>query len=656
MTRIFSLIALFTCSFLGVYAQEVILNYDWEDSPSIHELTEEEAKESEVYIKLSIATEIFYSDNNSAIEYYMRHVIIHVNDADAVDKHNKVYMPGSFADPNLYTIIEKARVIKPDGKTIELDQNDILEETNEEEDQSYRYFALEGVEVGDEIEYFYIYPRSPSLYGNIYRMQSDVFKREATLTIVTPANLENAFVSLNGFPEMTADSTYDINYYSATAKNLAALSEDESFAAYNASRAGVAYYLYKNHYNGKTFDFYSTMSNFLGRTFAEIDPKKSGVIKLIKSMDIGESWSDEDKIIYVENYIKKNFIYIKEGVEGLGDLKNVVKKKYGNDLGFTQLYGTIFNELGIDYEVVYTCDRNDLEFLEDFKCQLFVQEALFYFPDTKKYMAPVGLNTRYGFPPAQYTNTKGLFTRFMTIGGNMAGIGKVKYIDAVPAEETVDEFTITLDFDELPNTHSHFERNLTGYDALQYQTFYALLDGESQEEINDILVKYIDEDMEVKEVKVMNTKDSDFGKKPLRVEADFVSEIFVTKAGNNYLVNVGKMIGPQSNLYQEGERQMAVSNHFNRAYKRTLVINVPEGYELANLENLEVDITFDKDGEKDMGFTAEYTLEGNVLTVYVEEYYNTIDYPISEYENFETQINAAADFNKVAILLKKKGS
>ncbi len=653
MRNILILLIGLTSFSLNLKAQETLLNYDWENNPTVHELTEEEKTYSEVYIKYHAAAETFFSDEGNAYEYYLRHSLIHLNDADAVDDNNKVYMPGTFADPDIFHIVEKARVIKQDGSVLELNVDDILEEVNEEEGVKYRYFALEGIEIGDEVEYFYIYPRAPKLYGTALWMQSSNYKREATVTIITPSNLENKFLSLNGFPEMVQDSSYDENYFSATATNLPGLDEDESFASYNASRAGITYYLYKNHYNNKTFDFYSRMSSALADIFDEINPKKSKLLKVIKGMDLDENLSDEEKIIFVENYYKKNFVYIEEGMAELSDLATLTKKKYGNEIAFLQLFGATFDELDIKYEVVYTCDRSDYEFMEDFKSQLYVQELLFYFPETDKYLAPVGINTRYGFPPGNLTNNKGLFTRFINIGGNKAGVGKVKFIEPVPAEETMDRFTITLDINDFENTKSTLNRELTGYDALTYQVLLDLMDEENRTEMEESLVKYIDEDMELGEMEVKNASGDDFGKKPLQVIADFSSKQFIKKAGKNYLINVGLMIGPQAELYQENTRQMDVSQQFNRGYHRTIIITIPEGYEVANLENLNMDVRTEKDGKKDMGFVSSYDLDGNTLTVTVEEYYNTIDYPIEEYPTFEKQINAAADFNKVAILLKK---
>jgi hypothetical protein len=55
-----------------------------------------------------------------------------------------------------------------------------------------------------------------------------------------------------------------------------------------------------------------------------------------------------------------------------------------------------------------------------------------------------------------------------------------------------------------------------------------------------------------------------------------------------------------------------------------------------------------------MGFISTYELEKNQLIVMCKEYYNRVNYTVDEYSKFEKVINAAADFNKVAIVLKKK--
>jgi len=55
-----------------------------------------------------------------------------------------------------------------------------------------------------------------------------------------------------------------------------------------------------------------------------------------------------------------------------------------------------------------------------------------------------------------------------------------------------------------------------------------------------------------------------------------------------------------------------------------------------------------------MGFTSTYKIEGNTLSISVREEYRLVQYPLSIYEQYKTIINAAADFNKIVLILEKK--
>ncbi|MCB9261554.1 MAG: DUF3857 domain-containing protein [Flavobacteriales bacterium] len=641
---------------LATFAQaskSFLLNYEWKSKPAMHELTENEKKESTVYILHKAVCEILYQSDGSAIEYYMEHVVMHLNDADAVDENNKVFLSLRFEDADKYTIVEKARVIKANGKVKNLDASDILEEEDEETGVKTRYFALEGIEVGDEIEYYYIYPRNPRLNGVVQRIQSSNFKREATIIIISPSNLEMSFKSLNGFPEMTQNEDYDENFYSATDTNVVGLKE-EKYASYQSNRKGVIHYLHKNTYNHTTIDWYSKFPEIVNSLIVGTDYKKSGLKKLVKTMMIDQTKSEEDQILQVENYIKREFRYIEIGNSVLSDVKQVMKNKLVNQTGLLKMYAVIFDQLGIEYEVVYTTNRRELEFDADFECYAYLNELLFYFPASKKYMSPVGINNRVGFPPAIYTANYGLFTKFSKLGGQRVATGKVKYIDPVDGRNTSDEMTITLSMKNLPETKAHIVRSFTGYNALDMQCIYEYMDDDEQKEMREAYIKTIDEDMNLDDVTIQNCTVADIGKE-LTVEADFTSEVFIQKAGENYLINVGKLIGPQAELYQENDRQLPVSNVHNHQYVRHLVVEIPEGYEVANLDDLAMNIRYEKDdGHKDMGFVSTYKLEGSKLLIEINEYYYSINYTVEEYPKFEKVINAAADFNKVAVLLKKK--
>jgi hypothetical protein len=59
------------------------------------------------------------------------------------------------------------------------------------------------------------------------------------------------------------------------------------------------------------------------------------------------------------------------------------------------------------------------------------------------------------------------------------------------------------------------------------------------------------------------------------------------------------------------------------------------------------------DGKRELSFTCTATQEGNVLKVRIEEYYRRCQVPLEQYEGYRTVVNAAADFNKIALVLVK---
>ncbi len=140
---------------------------------------------------------------------------------------------------------------------------------------------------------------------------------------------------------------------------------------------------------------------------------------------------------------------------------------------------------------------------------------------------------------------------------------------------------------------------------------------------------------------------------PFKIEGNVAVEGLIEKAGPRYLFKIGLIIGPQMEMYQEKKRKFPAENTYNHSYKRTITFNIPAGYKIANLKDLNMDVVAKKGTERTMEFTSSYTLSGNQLIVKVNEFYNQISIPLSEFEAFRSVINAAADFNKITLILKK---
>jgi hypothetical protein len=656
MNKLFLGIVLLALSLRTSGQKSLLLNYDWEKNPKPTELREDERKYPAVVVKQRTMNEIFYLENGDPVEYYLGHFRKKILTDEALEKNNKIYLPEGKITTDKFTIIEKARIIKKDGKIINFNRESILEEVDEEKEATYRFFAFEGLELNDEIEYFYVYPTELRINGVYTRFQSDDYKRRVEFVNIMPNNLINSFKSYNGFPEVVLDSSYeDIRYSYANAENLLPL-KPEKFAVTKPYSAAVMYYMAKNTARSGSIDHYANVAKNWGKIINDIDFKKDGITALVKKMKLDNSLDQQKKIRFVEDYIKKTIQVLDiSNNDNLSTLKFITSKNVANERGITKLLAAVFSYLNIPFEIVFTTSRAETIFDPDFPSPYYLDKPLIYFPDIKSYLLPMGLNFRLGYIPSQFTENYGLFIRFVDIANIKSGIGKIKFIESTPTEKNLDILKVNFTFDKLPNSSKIvFERELHGMNANDVQTLYYLYNDETKKEVLVDQSKYFDKNFKTEKSIIENTNVEDFGNIPLKYRIEGTSAAFVEKAGNEFLFKIGELIGPQAEMYQEEERKLPVYRDENKIYRRIITINIPDGYEFDNLENLNMNLVFDHDNKKDIGFISSYKIEGNQLIVNCEEYYYKLTQPIEKYADFVKVINAAADFNKVTLVLKKK--
>ena len=140
--------------------------------------------------------------------------------------------------------------------------------------------------------------------------------------------------------------------------------------------------------------------------------------------------------------------------------------------------------------------------------------------------------------------------------------------------------------------------------------------------------------------------------KPFISKSVITSESLLEEAGDSYLFQIGKVIGTQSELYQETERVNPIEMTYPNQYDYTITVTIPEGYKVEGLESLQInEAYFDVNENKTAKFESDYILEDNKLIITIQEFYKTHEYDLHKYEEFRKVINAASDFNKAVILL-----
>lgn len=648
-TLFLSFFALFIAN-LSIAQSTYYADYEWKAKPETYTLTDSEKKEDEITLFEKRSIEFFITNDDRFIQIELIHTIKSVNTDAGIEENNKVYIDNGY---NSKVLKQQARVIKPDGSVTTLKEGDIKESKDENGDVEYRYFAMDGLEKGSIVEYLHYIESSAEYAGNVLVFQDEYSKRHIEADILAPRHLIFATKEINGMPKMIVDSSESkVSRLFASIDNVAGLT-NEDWSAYRANLMKVYYKLDQNMDNGRrNIISYTDLGKNIFSNFFELPDKASAKkIKAIVKKVNANGGDTETKMRFLEDYLKSEFNTLDIYFPMLSQFENIFKMKITNETGIGKLYIAACREMGVKVELALTSNREINPFLTDFEADNFLNEFLVYIPEIKKYFSPSKFS-RIGFVPYEYTYTNGLFIEEKLIDGKYFGVSKIKYINGTKSSESVDEINTELTFDEsMTSPTVKVERKLSGYKA-QYPQFYLdFVSGETKTEFKTEVLQYLDKNGKVIDTTYENATSSVGGVKPFIARGTITNGDFVETANNRILLKVGLLIGPQAEMYNKGERKLPVENAYTREYRRQIVVNIPEGKTIKNPEILNMNVASNMDGD-DTKFVSTYEIKGNQLIVTITEVYNRINYSVKDYPIYEKVMNAAADFNKLVLVIE----
>ena len=652
MKRILSAITLTMLTMAGVItAQDRDKKIMWEEKPDYISIVAGHESENAIGIFYDEKTEYMYNPDGDLEMVHTLHRRIRLATDDAVNGFNKL----SVSMSDVIEMIEtKARVIKPDGKTVEFNQENIREIVDGESRDNFRIFAIDGIEKGDDLEYLIIRRMKSANFGRaFYQFEFPVLK--ASFELISPKNLKYAAKGYNGFPQPVADTTADgRNRLFCSTENLTGLRSEEYFYQ-NPGRARVEFKLEYNLARGRgsILRWSDAAQRIYELIYSDVDQKS--VQKWLKSVGAGRGTSLE-KAAAIEDYIKNN-IHIDEGDSPeFNDLEFVRTRKVTDEQGVVRVYANLFRALGIKHEIVLTSERDHLKFDPDFQSWNYLRKYLIFLQDDRVYIDPANDLFRIGCVPGELTATWGLFISVVKIGDFESGVGKIKYIEPAPYSDNYDNMYIEISADPQTSvTRIKSSRGLKGLSGGYISLIYRNVDEEKKQELLKSVMESKATNPDYTTLTAADKTDIDFMRDAgFIILSDFSTASLLETAGDKLLLNFGEIIGPQVELYDQENKERSAESDFNRWYYRRLVFRVPEGYRIANPEASEMKITGNAGGETAFGFISSWTYSGDTYTVDIDEYYKRIFIEPSEFAGFRNVVNAAANFNKVVLILEKK--
>lgn len=651
---------LLSLSFLGLTLwtraqQPDIVHETWSGHPAIHSIDTPYNKESAVILLDTRRIEFVDSGNGKITKYRTVHRIIHVNDDKGIESFNKIYI--SYHDTS--DIIDmRARAILPDGSVREISKADI-KDYRKEDGQSYKIFAMEGLEKGSEVEFYYTIKYSSNFFGEEY-LQGTVPILDARVEILAPDSL---VFQLRGYNCTITVSDTTVGHIKTYATRLTGIPgvEKEKYAAYEVNLSRVEYRLSYNTANGSDHIRLNTWNVLAQHMHAVYETFSEKELNQVKDIIEPNGWQDlpddKQKIMAVENYLKKQFTTGDDiSDQHAASIEWMIKNRIASRLGMIRLYAAIFTKLGIDQQIVLTCDRSQKFIDKTFENWDNTDNFLFYFPATKKFLAPGLAYMRYPWINPQLAGGNGVFCQSTTIGTYTTAIAVIKPVPLEDFSESYTNLHATLRFNtRLDSLQLDFLETDGGYPILDARAAYAISDPEDRRTMLKEIARMATNSEKILSSSVENGKIEDCNdNKPFTLRECILTAGLLENAGKNILVKLGQVIGPQSELYQEKPRQFPVQLDYPHSLERFIDFIVPPGYTIKNPDDLTVRQEFKSAGVTTLGFVSTYKMDGDTVHIHILETYRNMNYPLSEYENFKKVINAAADFNKVTLVLMPK--
>ncbi|MCK5101302.1 MAG: hypothetical protein KAR17_00750, partial [Cyclobacteriaceae bacterium] len=370
-------------------------DYDWDYDPEFEIVQIAEKGQNAIVLKDLKVVEFFFDEEyNTLLQLYTVHLKVQVNTHEAVELYNTHYMP-----MNRVIGIEdlRARVITNDDIK-EIEEIDLKDFEGEDDYSSYKYFAIEGVEIGSQIEYIYTFKMLPQLEGSREFFQSDELKFNTEFHIYCEDKMFFDTKSYNGLQEMELDTLIEgKNHYFANILKIEPL-KPEPYAPYNNSLMRVEYKLdYIEPADGVELYTYDQLSNQLNQ-YLRSDITKKDIKSLKKlSKELGlDGLSEMEKVRKIEDFVKRKMTISEQSNDELTKLEIILEKLVANERGAIKLYVSMFDLNDVEYTYGLTSDRTKVTMDPDFESYSFLENYIFYFPGLDKYMAPTEILYRVG--------------------------------------------------------------------------------------------------------------------------------------------------------------------------------------------------------------------------------------------------------------------
>ncbi len=558
------------------------LFYSLEENPK--QILREESDHLYYYNKYLLTVEYQFDRNyGQFFQTKTFHYKVKLNSDAAIEEFNKVYI----SLKNVVDLIKlEARIIKPNSVT---DVSIIPEEfVGEDQTESYIYFPVGGLELGDELEVIQVVKMLPAFDGDQFSFQGEVPIYDFDFKFITPNDAQFNFLPQNGFPMPTFVDTILQRHVWDVHLDTIPIHKEEYFSAYSNEIMKLDLSIEKIQNQTSDYSPYAIFANQANEIFnQDISAKDEKALKLLlKKIGTNRAFSIKKNVKLIENYMKNDFLI------GYGQpnwsIAQMVEENKSDGTGGLKLYMRLFEQLNIDYEYGLTTNRFETNFQPEIESSFFLQNYFFYLPQVKAYFAPFEIESRLGYLNYQLAPNYGLFLTPISYPFKKTK-HEVREIKPTNANNNIDSLIIRINvLPDFVDAEITVERHVTGYDAGKYQAYYYLYGEQKKKESHSQLLNFFKDNSQFKMTEIQNTFPEDAYHKPLIIKGEMTSlyNPIIEQAEQKKIFKLGNIFGEYINIKElENKTNDFVFGHPFTSITE-VIVTFPEKVTISNQEKI----------------------------------------------------------------------
>ena len=583
------------------------------------------SEEVSVYDTRHFKTKINKINNPSENEI----IISKINNSEIVDVRSKIISEDTIVS---YGFSEMKKMIN-----------------DSESNENYDFYRIPNIKDGDIVEVMYTVKKEFNFNGN--KIIEESYPILSSKFILIENDFKSNIKIYNSNISSVKDTVFDGKKSKLVSfKNLNSTA-NEQYATPIANKIKISYQCYENKDDVSQIEYWENLVQNVSELFfpKTINQKAKEILKEIKYGYVKIPWNETKIANAIDEYIKINFTISDEDDPKLNDIEFILNNKISNDFSIIQVYTSLFKEANIEYEVAITCNRYFLKFDPELFDPNQLREFLIYLPNQEKYITPNRIEYRVSEAPEDLLGNYGIFID--------------KNLDYYFSEVT----QFDKDFSQIKkNIKVNISKNLkkikinesrsfSGYWAITNRNYVYL----SENEKTDFLIDFFtinglnNKKVNNYEIRNFDISNNSFNN-PLLINSTLTTSDLVEKKEGLIYLKIGKVIGQQSNLFEEKERINPIEINFPNSYDYNIKVNIPRGYRIVDFSELNKSKEYiSVDGNSTAKFQSKVTVNGDKLSINIKEYYKELRYNKKRYQEFREIINAAAKFYDSTILLEK---